>query len=249
MNNAMTKDADYVKVRNEAARALHKKGTSVRPSTIDKTIRSTKTKMKLQLDELRAQMEALDRQKKTLETIDNPEDALKFMKNSGLKPDDIERLLKEAGMTEEDKSRIDDVNETVEMVTEVSSNIKELSKKKEDDTLDSDDEDETDEPAKVEKGDIEREKSLKEAAKEKKKCMSDFEEAFKNNHFNNAISNKKAEVKKRPESGKTTRTAVFSSEYNDALFTLAIELPGVKSMKSVDLQVSQTKVRLRMIRS
>ena len=51
--------------------------------------------MEIQLEELKAQMNALDKQTKTLESIDNPEDALKFIENSGMKPEDIERMVRE----------------------------------------------------------------------------------------------------------------------------------------------------------
>ena len=43
MSKAMTQSTDYMDVRNQAARALHKKGKHV-PSQIDRTIRSTKVR-------------------------------------------------------------------------------------------------------------------------------------------------------------------------------------------------------------
>mmetsp|Transcript_11108 Transcript_11108/g.22528 ORF Transcript_11108/g.22528 Transcript_11108/m.22528 type:complete len:324 (-) Transcript_11108:37-1008(-) len=249
MNQALTKSTDSVDVRNQAARALHKKGKHV-PSQIDKTIRSTKTKMEMQLDELKAQMEALDRQTKALESIDNPEDALKFIENSGMKPEDIERMVKEAGFTEDDAARSKDVNQTVDKVTEVSSKIKDLAtSRKMEEEPDSDDE--VDDGAEKQGGgDVgkdgasEEEIIKQEEQEQEKKKISEFEAAFKKNQFNNAIAADKKEDKKVTTVKKSKKEAAFSAEYSDAMFSLVIELPGVSSMKSVDLQVSSTKLLL-----
>ena len=104
MKKALGTDTNSTSVRNQAAHALAKKGKLDGPSAVDKTIQKTRTKMEQQLEELKAQMEHIDRQTSKLRTIDNPDDALKFMESSGLKPEDIQRMVEKSGEAQRGRS-------------------------------------------------------------------------------------------------------------------------------------------------
>ncbi|GMI15782.1 hypothetical protein TrLO_g10297 [Triparma laevis f. longispina] len=236
MKKALTSKSNSISVRNQAAHALAKKGKLDGPSAVDRTIQKTRTKMEEQLAELKAQMDHIDSQQNKLGTIDNPDDALKFMESSGLKPEDIQKMVEQSGFGD-DKSG--EINKTVDKVAEVSDKISSL-RVGEEEELDSDDEDEVEAgaPPPTEDKVVEKES--------KKKALNEFEKAFQNNQAANSFAKKeKAAVAAATSSVKKDYIkAQFSEDYTDATFSIVIELPNVKSMKNVDLQVSSIELKL-----
>ncbi|GMH72525.1 hypothetical protein TrST_g9853 [Triparma strigata] len=235
MKKALGTDTNSTSVRNQAAHALAKKGKLDGPSAVDKTIQKTRTKMEQQLEELKAQMEHIDRQTSKLRTIDNPDDALKFMESSGLKPEDIQRMVEKSGFGD-DKSK--EINETVDKVAEVSKKISTLNKGGEEDALDSDDEVEN-----------EGEGSGKVISESKKKTLTDFEKAFKNNQAANSFSSKgSSDPSPVASAKKPTTRCQHTVEYTDATFTVIIMLPSVTSMSSCTLEINSTCLKLKAVR-
>ena len=155
----------------------------------------------------------------------------------------LSNQVKESGFTEEDEVRSEEVSRTVDKVTKVSSKIKELATSKNEEP-DSDDEDDGEEERGGGQGRDEGEEGEVGEQEMEKKKISEFEAAFKKNQFNNAIATNKEKEEKKVTAKKMSKVAAFSADYSDALFSVVIELPGVASMKRVDLQVSATKLLL-----
>ena len=225
MKNALSSDTNSSSVRNAAAHAAAKKGLPLTHTAMDATLNKTKSAMQTQLDELKSQMDKLDEQSSKLQTIDNPDDAFKFMKESGMTEEDMEKLVKAAGMnldSDEAKAVVGDVlNSTVplpangdavgaavDQVEEVASKIRELNGGGGDDAPDSDDEDEpsssTPSPPTPEEP-VAEEVAAAAAAASAATTELDPEKKKKLENFSKAIGQQKEqrekyEQKKKPES-------------------------------------------------
>jgi len=154
MKNALSKDSNPTSVRNAAAHTMAQKGKPLHVGEMDKTLNRTKTAMQVQLDELKDQMSKLDQQHEQLQGVSGPEEALEFMKNSGMSEADMGKLMELAGKnlsTEEQKETVKavlnrtvpetpDVNEAVNEVEDVAKKISKLQE-----AVDSDDDDEGEE--------------------------------------------------------------------------------------------------------
>ncbi|GMI56605.1 hypothetical protein TeGR_g12453 [Tetraparma gracilis] len=250
MQNALNPDSNPTSVRNAAAHSMAKKGQNVHQ--IDATLSKTKSAMQSQIDELNEQMKKLEDQQNKLSSIDNPDDAFKFMQESGMTEEDMEKLVKAAGMNLDEKGAQDVVGDVVNntiggggsaskeavdavvgSVEDVAAQIGELASS---DPVDSDDEEENTPPSSTASSDPPPASALDPDTKKKM------------DNFSRAISQQKEqrEMYEKAEEAQEEQAMVPSHtlDYTDSAFSLEVKMPLASSMKTIDLQVSRTQLKL-----